>query len=51
MAYRPPSASTVLAALAAAALLFAWFWVEERDYARDLLRALFGLSGGTTAGG
>jgi len=39
----------IVAALAAAAL--ASLWIGDRDYARDLLRALFGLSGGTTAGG
>ncbi|BDV38935.1 hypothetical protein [Methylocystis bryophila] len=39
----------IVAALAAAALLY--LWLEERDFAVDLLKALFGLSGGTTAGG
>jgi len=39
----------IVAALAAVALFY--LWLEERDYAIDLLKALFGLSGGTTAGG
>jgi len=39
----------IVTALAVAALLY--LWLEERDYAVDLLKALFGLSGGTTAGG
>jgi hypothetical protein len=39
----------IVAALAAAAI--AWLWFGDRDYARELLRAIFGLSGGTTAGG
>jgi hypothetical protein len=51
MAAWPRSASIALAALAAAALALAFLWFEDREYARDLLRALFGLSGGTTAGG
>jgi len=45
------SALIAVVALAAAVLAFAFLWFEEREYARDLLRALFGLSGGTTAGG
>jgi ABC-type Na+ efflux pump permease subunit len=51
MASWPRSALIALAALAAAALAFAFLWIGDREYARDLLRALFGLSGGTTAGG
>jgi len=51
MASWPRSAFLALATLAAAALALAIVWFEDRDYARDLLRALFGLSGGTTAGG
>jgi len=52
MASRPPRRARIaFAVLAATALAFAFLWFEDRDYARDLLRALFGLSGGTTAGG
>ena len=41
--------AVIIVGLGAAALLYVWF--AERDFALDLLRALFGLSGGTTAGG
>jgi hypothetical protein len=51
MTPRSRSALLALAAMAAAVLVFVYLWVAERDFGRDLLRALFGLSGGTTAGG
>jgi len=41
----------IVAALAAASLVLLYLWLEEREYAVDLLKALFGLSGGATAGG
>jgi hypothetical protein len=41
----------IAAALAAIFLALLYLWLEEREYAVDLLKALFGLSGGTTAGG
>ena len=41
--------AVIIVGLGVAALLYVWF--AERDFALDLFRALFGLSGGTTAGG
>lgn len=38
------------AALAALVALF-YFFSQDRDFAADLFKALFGLSGGSTAGG
>jgi hypothetical protein len=45
------NAIVAIAALAAVSLALLYLSVAERDYAVDVLKTLFGLSGGTTAGG
>jgi hypothetical protein len=41
----------LLGAAFAAMLVFYYIFVYEREWSGELLRALFGLAGGTTAGG
>jgi hypothetical protein len=41
----------IAAALVATAVALFYLFSEERDFAADLAKALFGLSGGNTAGG
>ncbi len=48
----PRRNAVVLAAVLIAALLTVFYALSrDKELARDLLKALFGLSGGTTAGG